>query len=158
MDDDNDGDENSNNEITCPLFMDGLPSNFTMNPALSAIASLLEEDDEEGGDNSGDSDGVDEEAAAAAAAAAHPGMVAVPSNPRDLNSVEEKKNNNFLVEKQTVVNKINNGGGGKLRKEKSRSSRRNKPYCTTMNNPNRIRRPKKTGVGEAQLFIQMWKI
>ncbi len=29
----------------CPLFMDGLPSNFADNAALSAIASLLEDDE-----------------------------------------------------------------------------------------------------------------
>jgi hypothetical protein len=28
-----------------PLFMDGLPSDFSSNPALAALASLLEEDD-----------------------------------------------------------------------------------------------------------------
>jgi len=31
-------------EISCPLFMDGLPKNFESNPALAAIASLLDED------------------------------------------------------------------------------------------------------------------
>jgi hypothetical protein len=31
-------------EITCPLFMDGLPSNFASNPGLAAMASLMQND------------------------------------------------------------------------------------------------------------------
>ena len=34
-------------DVTCPLFMTGLPKNFDQNPALAAIASLL--DDTSGG-------------------------------------------------------------------------------------------------------------
>jgi len=30
--------------IDCPLFMDGLPSDFAENPALAALASFLDED------------------------------------------------------------------------------------------------------------------
>ena len=33
----------SNNEMWCPLFMDGLPSDFSTNSSLAAIASLLDE-------------------------------------------------------------------------------------------------------------------
>lgn len=33
-------------ESFCPLFMDGLPTDFKNNPALAAIASLLEDDDD----------------------------------------------------------------------------------------------------------------
>lgn len=38
-----DGDSDSSS-IMCPLFMDGLPSNFATNPQLAAIASLLNDD------------------------------------------------------------------------------------------------------------------
>lgn len=31
--------------ISCPLFMEGLPVDFSTNPALAALASLLEEED-----------------------------------------------------------------------------------------------------------------
>jgi len=31
----------------CPLFMDGLPSDFSTNPALAALASLLEKTDDD---------------------------------------------------------------------------------------------------------------
>ena len=33
-----------NEAISCPLFMDGLPSDFSTNPALAAIASLMNDD------------------------------------------------------------------------------------------------------------------
>lgn len=38
-------------EITCPLFMDGLPKDFSTNPKLAAIASLLGKSDESEHDN-----------------------------------------------------------------------------------------------------------
>lgn len=44
-DDDNDVDE-------CPLFATGLPSNFSSNPTLAAIASLLEDDEDKVDDRS----------------------------------------------------------------------------------------------------------
>jgi hypothetical protein len=34
--------------MTCPLFMEGLPSDFSTNPALAALASLVEEEDVKG--------------------------------------------------------------------------------------------------------------
>ena len=42
-------DDTSAEEITCPLFMEGLPSNFTSNPGLAAMASLMQDngDDDE---------------------------------------------------------------------------------------------------------------
>jgi hypothetical protein len=42
--DDVDGENISNDDskaISCPLFMDGLPTDFSTNPALAAIASLM---------------------------------------------------------------------------------------------------------------------
>jgi hypothetical protein len=42
-DDDGDSDSDSG-PITCPLFMEGLPIDFSTNPQLAAIASLLEDD------------------------------------------------------------------------------------------------------------------
>ena len=36
--------EEDNDEVICPLFMEGLPSNFTTNSGLAAIASLLDEE------------------------------------------------------------------------------------------------------------------
>mmetsp|Transcript_28343 Transcript_28343/g.53269 ORF Transcript_28343/g.53269 Transcript_28343/m.53269 type:complete len:173 (-) Transcript_28343:112-630(-) len=36
-------DEGEDDEVTCPLFMEGLPRNFSKNTQLAAIASLLED-------------------------------------------------------------------------------------------------------------------
>lgn len=41
------GSEEDNSATFCPLFMDGLPSDFSTNPALAALASLLEETDDD---------------------------------------------------------------------------------------------------------------
>ena len=39
-----------------PIFMDGLPSDFSEHPALAALASLLEEDEKDDGDEKPSSD------------------------------------------------------------------------------------------------------
>jgi hypothetical protein len=46
IDDDN-GETADGGDHECPLFMDGLPSDFATNPQLAAIASLLESDDDD---------------------------------------------------------------------------------------------------------------
>jgi hypothetical protein len=43
-------------EETCPLFMDGLPSDFSSNPQLAALASLINDDDDD--EKTGISNGV----------------------------------------------------------------------------------------------------
>lgn len=37
---------NTSSSSDCPLFMDGLPSDFAQNSALAAIASLINDDDD----------------------------------------------------------------------------------------------------------------
>lgn len=44
---DEDGEEEESSYPECPLFMDGLPSDFSTNPQLAAIASLMDDDDED---------------------------------------------------------------------------------------------------------------
>lgn len=50
---DGDGDDNAEPSSSlmmaaaCPLFMEGLPMDFSTNPALAALASLMTEEDEE---------------------------------------------------------------------------------------------------------------
>ena len=49
--DDDTGEASTNDDhkdISCPLFMDGLPLDFSTNPALAAIASLMNENDNDG--------------------------------------------------------------------------------------------------------------
>jgi hypothetical protein len=42
--------DDDDEDITCPLFMEGLPSDFSKNPQLAALASLLEEEDKDDGE------------------------------------------------------------------------------------------------------------
>ena len=100
-------DEDEGEWENCPLFMEGLPTDFATNPALAAIASLLDEEEVKGTIN---------------------------------------------CKKRLSVQPV--PGGGKLsnRSSKSRKSSayRNKPY--------NVLKSKNTSVGEAQLFLNMWKI
>jgi hypothetical protein len=94
-------------EPMCPLFMEGLPSDFFSNPQLAALASLLDEDCE------------------------HP-----------IARAEDVK-----IETTTI-------GVGKVRSVKSRERRRQD------GNPYTNKRDKEVSVaiGEAHLFLKMWKI
>jgi hypothetical protein len=98
--------ESDASNSACPLFMDGLPTDFKSNPALAALASLLEDSD---------SDEV-----------------------KDKTKVEEDKTTTM------------SGGGKVVRKKKT--SNRSKPY-----NNNHKKKPQ-ASVGEAQLFLKMWKM
>uniref|UniRef100_A0A6V2EVE1 Uncharacterized protein n=1 Tax=Ditylum brightwellii TaxID=49249 RepID=A0A6V2EVE1_9STRA len=89
----------------CPLFMEGLPKDFSTNPALAALASLLDED-ESSKENS---------------------LSSSPSRP--------------------------SAGGGKLKaKSRGRTRSRQQPY------QKKPPRESRGSMGEAQLFLSMWKI
>ena len=96
-------------DALCPLFMDGLPSDFATNPHLAAIASLLEDDEE-------DKEG-------------------------------KKKKKQFEFEED---NSVCFAGGGKAKKNKTHSNR-SKPYSS-------VKKKSKATIGEAQLFMKMWKL
>jgi hypothetical protein len=100
-------------EVLCPLFMDGLPSDFSTNPHLAAIASLL------GSDNDDDD---------------------------DAKSAEAKT---ILPQKLSPA-----PGGGKRAGTQSRAQRKAQPYPSQ-----KAKNQKKTpGMGEAELFLKMWKL
>jgi hypothetical protein len=103
--------DDDDQEITCPLFMEGLPADFSKNPHLAALASLLEEDEKDD----------DEEA----------------------RQVESKKEG-----------AAPQAGGGKVRSVKTRQRRKAVPY------PQNVKKPakKEASVGEAHLFLKMWKL
>eukprot|EP00565_Helicotheca_tamesis_P003459 CAMPEP_0185732238 /NCGR_PEP_ID=MMETSP1171-20130828/15484_1 /TAXON_ID=374046 /ORGANISM="Helicotheca tamensis, Strain CCMP826" /LENGTH=124 /DNA_ID=CAMNT_0028401681 /DNA_START=153 /DNA_END=527 /DNA_ORIENTATION=+ len=91
----------------CPLFMEGLPKDFTKNTGLAALASLLEEDD----------------------------------------SSKDNSKSDRSPPQPSV-------GGGKLRKgSRNRSTSRHQPYRKKSSKENRA-----SSMGEAQLFLSMWKI
>lgn len=104
-----DAGKSQENEKLCPLFMEGLPSDFTSNPALAAIASLLEEDDDD--------------------------------------ATPKKK------EYETPSTRV---GGGKIRRTPARARRKEgRPYN---NKKQKDDKKADVSVGEANLFLKMWKL
>eukprot|EP00985_Skeletonema_marinoi_P029785 scaffold29048_cov68-Skeletonema_marinoi.AAC.1 len=101
-------------ESTCPLFMDGLPSNFADNKSLAAIASLLNDDDAE-----------------------------------DFSNTNKQKE-----DKDSIMSKVElKSGGGKVQRKNRRKG--SSPY----NKDKKNKQDKKAAsVGEAQLFLNLWKI
>jgi len=101
-------------EATCPLFMDGLPSNFADNKSLAAIASLLNDDEE------------------------------------DFSNTNKQKED----KEDSIMSKVElKSGGGKVQRKTRRKG--SSPY----NKDKKKKQDKKAAsVGEAQLFLNLWKI
>ena len=103
--------EDSEETSSCPLFMDGLPSDFASNDGLAAIACLLNDDgEEEGGE--------------------------ISKNKQQPTTVHLK------------------AGSGKVKKTRVRNN--HSPYHKNKNNNEKDK--KMATIGEAQLFLNMWKI
>ena len=106
--------------MTCPLFMDGLPSDFADNHQLAALASLMESDRDDK-----DDDG----------------------------EANEKTSNNDTTD-TTLKLPPTKRGGGKLQRPKGRRQRQATPYSL-----GKKEKPKpSSSMGEAQLFLKMWKL
>ena len=149
----NDADEAFSSSSTCPLFMSGLPSDFASNPSLAAIASLLGDEEYDSdvdirkvrrkGLTAVDSDSKTVSGGGAAAAAAGKATAAATANPR------------------VGGGKI--GGAGAARRNNNKSGSRKKsgahhrPYPTTEGKKEGEGK-QKASVGEAQLFLNMWKL
>ena len=104
-------------DATCPLFMDGLPTNFAENKSLAAIASLLNDEEDDYSDTK--------------------------------KQTAEKED--------SIMSKVElKSGGGKV-KRKSRPLRKgSSPYNK---DKKKVQNDKKAAsVGEAQLFLNLWKI
>ena len=122
----------------CPLFMDGLQSNFAQNTALAALASLLDEEDDE---NNNDDD-------------------ADISTDADLKKSFEQSSTSLSSPARTTH--VNKSGGGKASKVTPRRNNYN-PYSKgdKEKGRNENEEKKKKGaatLGEAQLFLNMWKL
>ena len=129
----------------CPLFMSGLPSDFASNPSLAAIASLLGDEEYDSdvdvskvrkglrqGGQDNNTASVGGKAVAAAAAAAKP---------------------------RAGGGKV--GGAGAARRHnksvsKKKTSSHHRPYPTSDKKKGETKQ--KATVGEAQLFLNMWKL
>ena len=96
----------------CPLFMDGLPSDFAKNSALAAIASLIDDD-------------------------------------VNFECFKDKKKGS---QSSTVDFKM---GGGKVNNTGKRNN--HSPYSREKGTRKHVEK-KATTLGEAQLFLNMWKI
>ena len=142
----NSGDDGCNETTTnasnddCPLFCDGLPSNFSENAGLAAIASLLNDEDCD----------YDKE--------------------KECNT-EEKQQSQSQSSSATTETSIqllkSGGGGGKVKKKSREKSGSNKYSPYNKDNKNKANEGKKndkkkqktsTSLGEAQLFLNMWKL
>ena len=125
-----DADEASSSS-TCPLFMSGLPSDFASNPSLAAIASLL-------GDEEYDSD-------------------------VDIRKVRRKGLRAKDGDAKPRVGGGKVGGAGAARRNNNKSGSRKKsgahhrPYPRTEGKKEGGGK-QKASVGEAQLFLNMWKL
>ena len=105
-----DAGKSQENEQLCPLFMEGLPSDFSSNHSLAAIASLLEEEDD------------------------------------DEDATPKKK------EYEAPSTRV---GGGKVRRTPARARRKEgRPYSEKKRKDDN----KAVSVGEANLFLKMWKL
>ena len=101
-------------EEFCPLFMDGLPSDFAKNKSLAAIASLLDDG----------SDNIDAE-----------------------HQISKKED--------VALSKVElKSGGGKV--QRSRRRKGTSPYNKEKKKGDKDK--KAASIGEAQLFLNMWKI
>ncbi|CAJ1942062.1 unnamed protein product [Cylindrotheca closterium] len=128
-------------ESWCPLFSEGLPSDFASNSKLAAIASLLNDDNTDGNcdGNSQHSDGNE-----------------------DQNNAVNCTSDKLPVGKSS--NKIQHGnstvtlpaGGGKAKRKARRQRKAGMPYDKEKHAKTI---PCKTAsVGEAQLFLNLWKL
>lgn len=104
----------TSNSSDCPLFMDGLPSDFAENSALAAIASLINDDDDFKDDN-------------------------------------KKSSSRFHL----LTGELKSGGG-KIKSTGSKRNTRHSPYSKETGTT--IKGEKNATLGEAQLFLGMWKI
>ena len=140
-----DEDDNDDETSPCPLFMHSLPKNFSENPSLAALASLLDDDNDDVGGSA---------------------RIASPIV-RDENDSRKRMFDSSLT-RNTIQHEPVQGGGGKVRCLKSRSSRmrQSQPYPNTgardasaskISSKKEPTKPEAT-LGEAQLFLKLWKL
>ena len=111
MEEDQSVTDSKDDEDVCPLFMEGLPRDFSQNPQLAALASLLDEEDNE-----------------------------------DTKKLKSTKDVHVTPQK----------GSGKVKSKNSRNRRRTAPYPQQQSG--KQSKESKASMGEAQLFMKMWKL
>ena len=161
------GGDDEVDDVVCPLFMDGLPRDFVSNPQLAAIASLLDSSgDEENNDSDNNND-------CASDATDHHDVhndddndTIVTTNRR----VDKFADDSMMDTSSSTCGRIPMVVGGNVGRRNRLSSRRNRlkannaatPYPTRRQSRNDVNKKnnkeKKTSIGEAQLFLNMWKL
>jgi hypothetical protein len=130
-----DATNDNNKAISCPLFMDGLPSDFSTNPALAAIASLMTDSNRDAGDD------------------AYHTTQKLSTKKIITKRNERSKYKPYIKDKRRMVTtrsdecvQIATSGASPCEEKTSSNSRNtgNKTSATT--------------VGEASLFLKMWKL
>jgi hypothetical protein len=144
-------DENHDDDETspCPLFMNSLPKNFSGNPSLAALASLLDMDDDDDDDGGGCE------------------SIASPL----VRDEDDSKKTTFdsSISLNRRHHEPRQGGGGKVRCPMSRTSRtrQSQPYpntrdtrdaCASKNSSKKEKGKPEATLGEAQLFLKLWKL
>jgi hypothetical protein len=137
----NDNSDEEPSTQCCPLFMTGLPKDFSTNPQLAALASLLDDDD----DDDDEDDGVDNK-----------------KSDQDKRQLDNGGCTRSAGRFKTDM-PMTRGGGGKVRLKKSRAGRRSQgaPYvkpAKTLLGEETNKKEKAASLGEAQLFLNMWKL
>ena len=131
--------DSDSGSMTCPLFMEGLPSDFATNPQLAAIASLLNDDvreeSEETNNTQDENDAATHNKNSNNVVSSHNHSTQSPPQialPRHLKHVEKSRN----------------------RRRKQRAS----PYPRPNDRKNENQAAtKSSSVGEITLFMNMWK-
>ena len=142
-DEDDENDDSSDSDtITCPLFMDGLPKNFSTNPQLAAIASLLNDDNVNDNDNDNDDDDDD----------AKDDEERDHDNKCNKNTLTPSHQNNTLGS-----NPLTKTGKFASRTRNRRRQRHASPYPRQPSEANNKQPKKGASVGEITLFMNMWK-
>lgn len=134
-------DMNDSDTELCPLFMTTLPTNFASNAALSALASMLDDDDDT---SSSRQEGAGDE-------------LDVGSSFSTVPSASGLAITNCATEKRKGTQR---GGREKQRVAKSTTNREQRRYRQPKDDSIRKKKSgqQRPGVGEAQLFLHMWKL
>ena len=137
---------NDADEITCPLFMIGLPKDFATNPQLAAIASLLKDDENKSGDKEMEQ-GLDEKIKMKKSF-----MINRIHSPTKINRKDSPPSHVGFVTNDKLRRRYSSSSLNRRQRQQRRQ--RACPY------PEQHKRQKAndTSVGEATIFLNMWKL
>jgi hypothetical protein len=146
--DDKNGDtmtSDDNEAISCPLFMDGLPSDFSTNPALAAIASLMMMNDNESTSANDDDNDDDDDSNVVTAKKSSTERIIVKRHTKT-------KYKPYIKSNRTTKQRTSDDGGHETGANPSQVDR------TSSNDIDTGEKISTTTIGEASLFLKMWKL